>query len=1349
MLALFYRLEGLNGQDASTFSLELGEEEGLPAAQVIDGLQDKSGFIWVVSGNRGLSRLDANRVRHYESDKYGLPQNIQYILEAQDSMIWVVSYLLGEKKKAIHIFDPLREQALPIRDFFRDSLPFGDEAIDLIQQNDDGTIWLKTLDSRIYEYDGRRLSLWANYAPLRLLEVYKVSDTSFYGWYEKGQSHIAYLNRSGEVIENYALPTIDDVFFIASMTATDSLPPRIYVEGVEFDDQFKLLYLLQPGKAPQIVDSLAAARIRGYLGQGDFIYKLVGEELWVYDLNLQLKYQLQVPLSTELLFADREKGLWGATGRGKLSRFYPVKSYFKRHNYAQKNMAWHTAVRGITSGTEGDLWLAQGGFLAHISASGKRSYLTTPGADKTLPDFFGILLQRDGKSIWIANGNTIGNIDPQRATYRFSITKEEVSLFWQPYEDKNGRILLGSSEGLFTINNRDSTIQPIENEATFKALSDASIFAFHENKKGLWLCTSKGLFLLNDKDALMGHYHNQAEEAHYLPQNIISHLHEDKSGAFWLATKGGGLIYWHPETSQQEQFTTEDGLLDNTLYAVYADDFNQLWLPSNNGLMCFNKETKEVIYYSEPEGLPHLEFNTISHFQKEDGTLYFGGLNGAISFQPAAIMETRAQVPLLLTGFQKQNREDEIYLQGRQALIENPIIQLSPEDKMVQVSFALLDYYNSGGQRYAYQIEGYDKGWQSTETPVITINALPYGTYTLRFKAQAAGSPWQEYAQPITIEVLRPFYLQAWFIALVLLLIIAVVATIIRWRFSILRKRKEELEELVEERTAEIAQQAEELKSLDRLKSRFFANISHELRTPLTLILGHTEDLQDKPQGLLDEPTVRKRLAIMEQNGNNLLLLIEEILELSKLQANKVEVNESATLLKPFIGNIFSSFQSLANVNTIRYRLDYTVPKDCLLYLDRPKLEKILNNLLSNAFKFTPAGEEVCLEVEADATWLYFRVQDGGLGIHEKDIPHIFDRFYQAKYSKTTALGGTGIGLALCKEFTQLLGGTIEVQSDGQKGSTFLLKLPKKAAEAPSKEEPELESTRPLTKSTKADASWKGTTKKPTLLCVEDNIDMQGFLMDLLQDQYRILTANNGLEGLKILKENKQKIDLVISDAMMPLLDGFSMLERLKADEDLRHLPVIMLTARAAEEDKLRALTIGVDDYLLKPFSRKELLARIQNLLQNYEKRKLWKQDLLRAAKQVQQQVRQEEKELEVQVEEEEEQPEISQQDLLWMKEVETELKKHLADEEFTIETLARKMLLSKRQLERKIKKVTGLSPAKLVLEVRMQAARDYLEKGRYSSLSELSYAVGFKTSSYFSKRYYKRFGKKPTDYFS
>jgi signal transduction histidine kinase/DNA-binding response OmpR family regulator len=1345
---LFISAISLTAQSISTNFFEITEEEGLPAAQILEGLQSSRGYIWVVSNNEGLSRFDGSQVKNYSAANYGLDPNIKAIFEAPDSMIWTVSYLLGQQDKFIQVFDPITERSLSLEEFLGFSPSFQPADIDFVQKNKDGSLWIKTYQSKIYEYNGDSLYLWTSNISTDFNLFYKVNNSYYYGLDDDEDNlvQIAYCSRSNKILYKEELETAKYAFFIGSPAQDQSANSPVFLTYVDKYSDLNTLIRLYPDRSPIRLDSFKSTTFDSYMSDDRYLYKMSFPYVKRYQYDFQLYDSLHIPEGKDPIFVDREKGIWLSSERGKLRRVYNTSSKFKQYKYPIKNATWHTAVRGIAKGIDNDIFLAQGGALVHISKKGKLQYLFTPRKEQEFPDFFGMILEKEGKTIWLADRNKLWNIDPEKLTYRYFIQNKAPELFWQPFEDEKGQIWLGSSRGLYLLNKKEKRIDAFENYGEFSILKEASIFAFHENEKGIWLCSSKGLFLLNNQGEIITRYHSKSP-LNPLAHDIITHLFEDQDGSFWLTTKGGGLLHWNPELEINEQFTIENALIDNTIYAVYPDDFNQLWLPSNNGLMAFNKETKEIIHYLVEDGLTHLEFNTISHYKSKDGELFLGGLNGAISFYPKDLSQYDA-APLVLSAFKKVDINDELYQDNIQTVLKDKTIILDPRDKFFELSFALLRFKDIKHHRYAYKIEGYDKNWQQLEIPTLKVNNLPYGNYTLRIRAQAPASPWQELAFPIQIKVPKPFYFQIWFLLSILASVIVLLLALQRWRIARLQKRKEELELLVKERTAEIAKQAEKLKTLDQLKSRFFANISHELRTPLTLILGYVEEIQRKPFGMLDEQKIRKNVKVIEQNGQNLLALIEEILELSKLEAGKVKLQEKAIDFHAFVNRVFGNFEAFAKQKQIDYQLEYKLPKDLMLNVDQNKLEKVLSNLLSNAFKFTNSGKAINMRLQLwENDQIQIIVEDQGMGIDEKDLPHIFERFYQSERPDFNSEGGTGIGLALCKEFLHLMAADFMVESQFGEGSKFIIYLPLKVASEVPEEVPSVE-----TKSTEIQKEeWTSSLAKPTILCVEDNEDMRDFIKSLLEYDYNLITAMNGLEGWEKLQnpDYREKVELIISDAMMPLMDGFTLMHKIKGDDYLRNIPTIMLTARAAEEDKLEALTIGVDDYIIKPFSNQELRIRIQNLLENYKNRKLWKQKLIIAAEHIHQQDTPKKEAILEEKDKEEQHEEISTLDLHWMKEVEAKIFELLQEEDFNIELLAQKMHLSKRQFERKIRKITGLSPAKLVMEVRMQSARKYLEKGSYTSISEVSLAVGIKTPSYFSKLYVNRFGKRPGDYFS
>ncbi|MEL7424078.1 MAG: response regulator [Bacteroidota bacterium] len=503
---------------------------------------------------------------------------------------------------------------------------------------------------------------------------------------------------------------------------------------------------------------------------------------------------------------------------------------------------------------------------------------------------------------------------------------------------------------------------------------------------------------------------------------------------------------------------------------------------------------------------------------------------------------------------------------------------------------------------------------------------------------------------------------------------------------------------------------AQELQKLDEMKSRFFTNVAHELRTPITLILSPLQGLIKKEK----QTAKLEQLQLMQRNGQKLREMLEEIMDLSKLEAQKLEATTVPVALYSLVRRVFSTFESYANYQQIILELDYQAAADLRIQTDPPKLEKILNNLLSNGIKYTPQRGQVSLRVRDLATALEFRVQDSGRGIHAEDLPKIFDRFFQATQSGPNVEGGTGIGLALSQEYARLLEGEIRVESTLGEGSTFVFRCHKReifAAEEQLLPQPE---ERPA-------VLYKAPSRpgQHTVLVVEDNVDMQSHLARLLAPRFRVVVAFNGQEALQKL-DQEQQIDAVLSDVMMPQMDGFALLKRLKESERWRQIPVVMLTARTQQQDRLTALRIGVDDYLAKPFDSEELLARLQNILNNYEHRRVWLQSSTPAT----------------------DGPTANSPVAAdnWLTQVEETAREALGKPTFNITFLAQELATSERQFYRRMKAATGLTPNEYLREIRLQRARELVESGELTSLKAVSEAVGFSTPTYFLKLYQERF---------
>lgn len=506
-----------------------------------------------------------------------------------------------------------------------------------------------------------------------------------------------------------------------------------------------------------------------------------------------------------------------------------------------------------------------------------------------------------------------------------------------------------------------------------------------------------------------------------------------------------------------------------------------------------------------------------------------------------------------------------------------------------------------------------------------------------------------------------------------------------------------------------------QLRQLDRAKSRFFANMSHELRTPLTLIIAPIENAIEE----VKSKNVKENLALAHSNSKKLLTLVNEILDLSKLESDKMRLIESAVSLEKLLRRIFFSYHSLAQLRGFILSFSYHLPKDLVLKIDIEKFEKVLNNLLSNAFKYSKPGGVITLRAEKEKGQLKIEISDTGKGIPPDQLDKIFDRFYQAEGENEPLQGGTGIGLAYAKEIARLFGGELQVESKIKEGSTFIFSLPLKKTSLraiPLTEEGNVEDQEYLPV-----LSTPLSGNKASILIVEDNLEMSRFLVQSLSPYFQCSTAMDGEQALELLKTGA-KPDLITSDVMMPNMDGFAFLEALHNIDDFQKTPFILLTARALEEDKLKGLHLGVDDYLTKPFSTKELIARIQNLLRNKTIRDQYQP---------------------------EEQTQAENEGTFedkFIKKAELLVLKNLSNTDYRIADFAKDLTYSPRQLERIFKKTTGFSPVGFIREVRLLKAYELLGKRQFASVAEVRFEVGIDNASYFSRKFQERFGKNPKE---
>ncbi|QQS29309.1 MAG: response regulator [Sphingobacteriales bacterium] len=1370
-------------------------EDGLSHRDVQSVYQDRQNMIWLGT-KYGLNRFDGLNFKWYTKETSGLQANdITNIIEGADGRMWLIStehHSFGAIKN-IDIFDPVREKAEPFEQVFGKTAPFAPKDVLSFCRNAAGHLLFLTQYSELIIYDGSfktmplcievaKKGMTLSSSPSGL--IWLVLNIPFTGSPEDGGSTTIYaFNEKGEELRRFKHEDYD----FSAIIDMDAFGNCKYI-------------IAQSGKANQFYKIMPdGRRTKDPETEQLFTGYSLNTRSWDYYNNVLKAHNfwwvstgdnkggagfMGIPSNNSNtlvtgnkfdgityvndIFQDRSGRLWLGTQFG----FYLITlkpNHFSKLLYTEGND--RMAMRAIVQDDAENLWVVQDNRFNFWKIDGRTGKAAMVNHSEEIQDklpvgnYF-IALFKDSKGfLYYQSENQIVQFNPVTLEYElFKISDPDTKWMfyrvWTFYEDEFGKIWfsIDSGEIGFLENKKIVMLPPLEK------LNGAVSFAyqfFKDRTGNTWLVSDGGLYGLEVQTGkIFERYWSGGKNQYYFPFDNLLYMYQDPDGSFWIGTSGSGLIHWNkgkplnrqhtftngqnsysPASGFYEQFTTVHGLSNNVVYAVYDDNCDNLWLPSDYGIMRFNKNTTRTETFLTGDGITHNEFNRVSHFKAKDGTLYFGGLNGITFFHPDRFSETESEInpPLVITDYQQFTEDGEISETRKSAFLRDKTITLLPDDRFFRLEFMLLNYEETSKNRYAYLLNGVDRQWHFIKDNVVNFSSVPYGKHRLQIKGQTPDGQWSDNLLTLQVVAVKPVYLQIWFLLLSLFMLGLASYLYYRRRTQLLRKRKQELEKIVEERTHQILvdkvtieQQAKELKLLERQKSRFFANVSHELRTPLSLIIGPVATLlKSKVLEFQD----RQLLNFVYQNGKQLLRLVNEILDLSKLEMGFLEVKESAINFHEFINSLVAQFGTIHHGKSIEVGLENLSDPQLNILTDVGMLEKVILNFLSNAVKFTDQGGTIILRVEDIGEQLMVVVSDNGTGIHPEDLPFIFERYFQSKLKNAPTQGGSGIGLSLCKELALLMGGTVWVESEWGRGSTFYFQFPKNEAPA----DLVVSSTTNELDNVLTNNSMNGNLQlpegnnpsiavKPVILITEDNNDLRNYLNILLSDQYEVISATNGQEACEILMSGRIP-DLILSDIMMPVMDGFQLLDKIKSNDNFRHIPIIMLTAREDLKSKLKALRIGVDDYLTKPFEEEELKVRIKNLLDNYNNR-------LEFAKSPSNKNSQKP---------EEKQMIISSVDALWLEEVEKVFTQYLAEPQFDMDWAADKLNLSQRQFNRRIKQLTGLAPYQYLREMRLQTAKVFLDQGKFSTIKEVGYAVGYSDIKYFSAQFKERFGIYPS----
>jgi len=1016
------------------------------------------------------------------------------------------------------------------------------------------------------------------------------------------------------------------------------------------------------------------------------------------------------------------------------------------------------------------LWIGtkDGGLNKINRRTGKYShYRHDPADPNSLSDDFVFSITecsyKGKKILWLGTMAGLNRFDPQTETFsHFRHNPADTSsisedIIHKVYADRKGSIWIGTRmQGLCRFDPLTGKTRRYHHELdeTWAILEDSSGFIWHGTVKN-------GLYKLDPVSDKLTQYVHNPDNPQSISSNTIRSIHESffkESHVLWIGTNAG-LDRFDYQTEQFTHFTRKNGLPNEEIGGILEDKQGNLWLGTGFGLSKLDPHTGRVRNYDLYDGLQGNQFVRGGAFRSTNGEMFFGGTNGFTSFFPEQIKDNPHIPDIVLTDFQLFNKSvpikqdsvvtaDDYFLPKHISALSQ--IVLSYNQRVFSFEFTALDFRKPQKNRYAYKMEGVDPEWVYTDASrrFATYTNLDPGEYTFRVKGSNNDGIWNEAGISIKVIITPPWWQTRAAFIFYFVFFIALVAGL--WRFQTGRLKMKQAMEMEHF-------ESQKLRDVDRMKSRFFADISHEFRTPLTLIEGPVRQmLSGEFKGNLKE-----QYRMILRNSGRLLTLISQLLDLSKLESGKLKLKVRNIEIISFTNGLVQVFESMAKREDIRLTLDAGISAQ-EVYLDVEKYETIINNLLSNAFKATPPGGEIVISLDTPPVsplmhkggikgGVEISVSNTGPVIPPDQIDHIFDRFYHAENSYQKDAQGTGIGLALTKELVELHHGTISVESDADAGTIFTLFVPlgkehlkedeiieevgtaglipgtgKEIVPDGSAEEDKrykISDTRELTDS-KNQSAVSGLNF-PRLLIVEDNADLRQYIIQHMDHHFSIFEAENGQDGLNTAL--KEMPDLIISDVMMPVMDGYAFCEKIKSDERTSHIPVILLTAKADSDSRVEGLELGADDYIAKPFDNRELAARVNNLI---DQRRMLREKFSRM--------------IEVRPGE----ITASSKDEQFLTRLISVFEPHVDESDFSTRDFAREVGMSRSNLHRKLIALTNQPTHEFLRSLRLKRAAQLLIQAA-GSVTEIAYAVGFTNPSHFSKIFREHFGQTPSQFAS
>ncbi|WP_303206990.1 hybrid sensor histidine kinase/response regulator [Bacteroides oleiciplenus] len=1321
-LSLAFYSEAILSQELSYNIKHYKKNSGLSQNTVMSIYQDSKGFIWAGTKN-GLNRFDGSNFKTYQ--RGDLPDDLKNsvifsIKEDKTKRLWIAT------DKGISLYDPFTERfsTFDIKTTEQETISGYVNEIFIDHQD---RVWIRS-NTGLYIYIDEENKLFCLNEKFRPYVGTPIPSAFYVD--DNGIAYIAF-PKIGILKYNFVTHEVD---LLTSFTYSPTA-----MSG--YNDSYMLVGTLNRGL--YLVNKITGAtkKIPVYNPQNSDIYvrtieKISDTEYWIgtesgiYILQGEQIHHLahdphdNLSLSDNAIysiFKDREGNVWVGSYFGGMDYILVESTYFR--NYYPKvdqNSIQGYKVREFVNDKEGNLWIATEDNGLNYFNTETKQFTHISESSKPLSVTFSNIqsLNLVDDKLWVgtfSKGFDVLDLKTGRSKHYEKKDNDYTTIqnnhILAIYTDRNGITWIGSSSDIYTY------VPEIDGVKKFEKIKQSFTSDILEDHNGnIWFSTyNRGVIRYNPYTDTIKEFTYDEKDPHSICYDRITGIFQDSKLRLWFSSEDGGFCLYHPKDETFTRITMKEGLPSNVVYKILEDNDQQLWLSTLDGIVHFDPETMSVKkQYDLSNGLENEQFNYNSGIKGKDGILYFGSIDGFISFNPQAIKDKKNRYSVVLTDLFIYNQKVKVDTTTsilKRAMPYTDVINLNYDQSTFSLGFSALNYSMNGQGKYAYQLEGIDKKWMYADNITqVSYNSIPPGSYTFRIKYSIDGYDWEGEETMLHINIIPPFWstLEAYVVYAIILIVIFYMLL-----HYYIKRRKKRMEE------EQIRQEHEKKDEIYKLKIDFFTNIAHEIRTPISLIKAPLDCIIHED---LCKDEMHENLGIIEKNTDRLLVLVNQLLDFRKVESKAFTLNFQVKNVCSVVYNTYVQFIATAKHRDIMITFD-SLSDPLFALIDEEAITKVCSNLFNNAIKYSTSYVKIALSVDHDSQDFCITVRNDGTPIPVEMRQRIFEAFFRINDgNQDVTQPGSGIGLTLAASLVQLHNGKLYLD-DKAEDICFVVQIPINMSADNSRPEldecvskVEYEEDTPL-------SSEIQISDRKIVLVVEDNEELRSFLSRQLGRYYEIVAVSNGVEALAVLDE--KIINLIVSDIMMPLMDGLELCNSIKNDLSTCHIPVILLTAKTALDNKIEGLKSGADAYIEKPFSMPYLLVQINNLLESRMKlRQNFANDPYIAIDSIAH----------------------NKADEDFLNKITDIIRQNLSDEKFSIDDLAMEVTMSRSSLHRKLRGITGLTPGDFVRIIRLKKAAELLKTGEYR-INEICVLIGMNSISHFSKVFYKQFGVLPKDF--